>query len=132
MQPEVEELVRSGYAAFNGDDLDGLVAKLHPEIEWVEPREVEGVRTYLGRERIRRFLPSFRQTWAEFQVEPEEIMDAGPERVLVLARLNARGKGSGVPVTARVAHLWTIRDGLAVRVEVFVDRIDALKAAGVD
>jgi uncharacterized protein len=56
--------------------------------------------------------------------------DVDDERVLVLVRVHAEGKGSGVPVELRNAHEFTIRDGMLVRFKVYGDRAEALEAAG--
>jgi len=42
-----------------------------------------------------------------------------------LVRWNGRGKGSGLEIEATGAHLWTFRDGLAVRFDVYRDREEA-------
>ena len=48
----------------------------------------------------------------------------------MLTRYIGRGKGSGVDVDTPGAHLWTVKDGRAVRMVVFSDRERALEAAG--
>jgi ketosteroid isomerase-like protein len=58
----------------------------------------------------------------------EDIRDAGDD-VVAFVRMRARGKGSGIEVEARIAHLWTMRDGKGVRVRV-LERDAALEAAG--
>jgi ketosteroid isomerase-like protein len=65
----------------------------------------------------------------EWTLEPEEFIDAG-ERVVVLARLSARGKASGVPLVRRDGMVWTVRDGKAVRLDYFNNPTEALEAAG--
>jgi ketosteroid isomerase-like protein len=126
-----ERLVRAGYDAFNEGNIDFLVEHLDPNIEWVEPREVPGMRILGEPDGVRRYLEGFGELWEEFRIEPEELFVLDEERVLVLARLTARGKESGAPVEAGVAHLWTLRDGRAVGMKVFLDRVDALKEAGI-
>ena len=64
-----------------------------------------------------------------FTVEAEEFLDAG-DLVVVLIRWRGRGKESGVDVEAEGAHLWQLRDGKAVRWDVYRDRARALAAAG--
>jgi hypothetical protein len=39
---------------------------------------------------------------------------------------------AGADVDIRIAHPWTLRDGLVVRGEGYGDRREALEAAGVD
>jgi len=62
--------------------------------------------------------------------EPERFLDVDDERVLIFMRVTARGEGSGVPVENRVAHEYTIRDGVLTRWKGFADRSEALEAAG--
>ena len=62
--------------------------------------------------------------------EPEELIDAG-DKVFVFLLTKARGKASGAEVIARVANVWTFREGQAVEMKYFgEDRSAALEAAG--
>ena len=65
----------------------------------------------------------------EWTLEPEEFIDAG-ERVVVLARLSARGRASGVSLERHDGMVWTVRGGKAVRVDYFNNPTEALEAAG--
>ena len=67
--------------------------------------------------------------WEDWRVKPEEYIPAG-EFVVVLCRYTGRGKESGVEVDTHGAHLWTFREGKAIRIEVFSSRERALEAAG--
>ena len=59
------------------------------------------------------------------------FIDAGGDRVLVFSREGGRGKGSGAEVfTHLTAHLWTLKDGKAVRMQSYWERVDALAAVG--
>ena len=60
-------------------------------------------------------------------IEAEEFLASG-ERILALIHWTGRGKGSGAPLEARGAHLWTFREGLVVRLEVYRDRDEARAA----
>jgi ketosteroid isomerase-like protein len=50
--------------------------------------------------------------------------------VVVFFNARGRGRGSAVEIDAQWAHVWTFREGKATRVEGFLDRRDALAAAG--
>ena len=63
---------------------------------------------------------------------PERYLDVDDERVLVFVRATASGQQSGTPVTSLVAHEFTLRDGMIVRVKVYSDRDAALKALGLE
>jgi ketosteroid isomerase-like protein len=42
--------------------------------------------------------------------------------------MRARGKGSGVPLAIRTAHIWTLRDGKLARNELYREPDEALDA----
>ena len=67
-----------------------------------------------------------------YRNEPEEIIEVAEDKVVVLVRSEARGRMSGVEVGGRLAHLWTLRDGKAIRCESFGSREAALSAASAD
>ena len=60
-------------------------------------------------------------------IEAEEFLQSG-DRILVLVRWSGRGKGSGAEIEASGAHLWTFRDGLAVRFDTYRDAEEARAA----
>ena len=62
----------------------------------------------------------------------ERLIDAG-DQVVTLAIESGRGRGSGAEVqSARTAHVWTLRSGKAVRLDLYNDRAKALKALGLE
>jgi ketosteroid isomerase-like protein len=68
-------------------------------------------------------------TWKDWSCEAEDYLANG-DKVLVLCRYSGIAKGSGVPVDVVGAHVWTMDDGIAKRLEVFSDRERAREAAG--
>ena len=80
-------------------------------------------------------MRSFRDAgpWGRSQrFQPERYLDVDDERVLVLVRAIATGRGSGVSVETRIAHEITIRGGVIVRVKVHRGHSEALKAVGLE
>jgi ketosteroid isomerase-like protein len=122
--------MRRAYDAFNRGDLDGVFAAFARDFEYVASGAIPGVGgVYRGHEGFRRFIEGF---WGEFddtRVEIRELIEAG-DQVLVSVTQRGRGKQSGVEVRWDVWHLWTVRDGKAVRGQGFTSREEALEAAG--
>ncbi len=69
----------------------------------------------------------FRQFGRDYRFDIEETRGIG-DRVLLVATHSGRGRDSGVPVEARWAYVYTVRDGKVSRVELWGDR-DAREAA---
>jgi ketosteroid isomerase-like protein len=129
MSEENVELVRLGYEAFNRGDLDGVLDLCAPEVEWQDLAAID-VDAVTGKDAVRAFFKTVIEPWEEVRREPEEIIDLGGDRVLVLFHTTGRGKGSGIEVDARGGDLLTISDGKLVRWMAFPDQAQALEAAG--
>jgi ketosteroid isomerase-like protein len=43
----------------------------------------------------------------------------------------ARGRESGIEVTQRFVHVWTMRDRRACRMRAYLDKREAMRAAGI-
>ena len=126
MSQENVEVVRTIYRALERGDYSSN-EWADPDIEFVAPHEE---RTLRGVEAMQRSWREFLSAWKDFKAEPEEIIDAG-EQVLVLDKLGGRGRGSGVPADGlRGASLFTFREGRVVRLAQYTDRAEALEAAG--
>jgi uncharacterized protein len=124
------EVVRGMLKAWSSGDLDAARASLHPEIKWHDPpQQVGGGHVYRGLAGVGESMRNWVGTWDEWRYEPRELLDAG-ETVLAVGSQFGRGKGSKVEVSSDLFHLWTVREGKVVEMRMFLDRDEALKAAG--
>jgi ketosteroid isomerase-like protein len=85
---------------------------------------------YRGHDGFREWIAHFASAFESFTFEPREYIDAGDGKVVLVGRLSARGKGSGVSVERLDGQVWTIRGGKTVRLEYFSSPREALDAAG--
>jgi ketosteroid isomerase-like protein len=123
MSQESVELVRRIYEAWDrGESARDLIAE---DMEYVNPSYAVEPGTRHGR----KSLGLVRDTYEDFELKIERIIDAGDETV-VLAHYTASGPISGVPVAGEHGYVWTVRDGLAVRFQWFQSHREALEAAG--
>jgi ketosteroid isomerase-like protein len=123
------DTVRRIYAVWAEEGSPVSSGLLDPEIEWVNPPEAVEPGTRRGLEAFADAARTVAETFEGVRVEIERLMDAG-ERVVVIAILRGRGRGSGADVERRQGYVWTIRDGKAVRFEWFNDPSKAMEAAG--
>jgi ketosteroid isomerase-like protein len=101
-----------------------------PDAEIDMSRRVFNPARYHGIDGWARLNAEIREVWDEFRGTPEQFIDAG-DRVVVVERIHARGRGSGVVLeTRRSATIWTLRDGQVTRVQIGFDPQEALQAVG--
>jgi ketosteroid isomerase-like protein len=131
MSQENVDVVRTLYAIFARRDLEGAIPEYaDPDLELrVPPLYPDTPEVFRGREGIERWIAMVDEAWAEWRFEPQRYLEAGPT-VVVLARLIAEGGASGIHLEREVAHLWTLEEGRAISVRVYLDPADALAAAG--
>jgi ketosteroid isomerase-like protein len=102
--------------------MDGVLAHMHPDIEWHQAQGLAHGGLYRGLDEVRAnvFDPLDRDWWEEFVVTPEEFIDAGGD-VVVLGRYRGVARGTGKELDVPFVHVWTFEDERAVRFRQFLD-----------
>jgi len=119
--------------ALDEEALDRVMQVFHPEVEFHEDPKFPEAGVYRGHDAIRAYARQFSSEFDAFSWEGEDIRDAGNDQVLVFLRVRGRGKGSGADVDIRAGWLFTLTraaEAKVVRVDAYLDRRDALEAAG--
>jgi ketosteroid isomerase-like protein len=117
-------------------DFATMNAVFHPDhvlvpLTTLDTDEVRGARGYQAYQR-EQSGPSSRAGEApmSWEVDLEGFVDVGPNKVLCVATLRARGSASGIDMDQRTWFVVTVRDGQVSRTEHYSDSTAALKAAG--
>jgi ketosteroid isomerase-like protein len=127
MSVENVEALRRGYAAVNRGDIDGLLATVHPDVEFTSLiAEAEG-ETFHGHDGVRRWRREVVLPLGGLHGEPEEVRDLGD---VAIARLLGTYRPRGVEVRQTVWHVVRFRDGIATSWHFFRTEEEALEAAG--
>ena len=125
------ELIRRFFDAFNRKDIEAQLEPLGEDYEWRPAFTggglVEGS-VYRGRDGYRRYWREQAETWAEIQLELDEVRELG-ECVLVLAHIHAVGRASGVEVDQPFAGIWRFDGDRLVAGRAYRTRDEALRAA---
>jgi ketosteroid isomerase-like protein len=93
------------------------------------PDYPEGKLVFRGRQGAAELIAMLHDSWGEWSFETDRFIDAG-DRVVVFARILAKGGVSGVPIELETTHVWTVSAGRALSVQFYRDRSEALEAAG--
>jgi ketosteroid isomerase-like protein len=117
MSQENVDLVRGGYDDFNSGNIDGVIARLHAEVEWVEPgggKAPSG--TFRGPDSVANdVFAKVPETFDEFTVE---VVNARDEVDTVVVTSHFKGKSrSGAELDAQAEQVWEVRDDKIARLE---------------
>ena len=132
MSKEHVEAFKRGLEAGNRGDVDGLLDELHPEIEWHSALHVlmgGQLTVFRGHAGVRRMIGDLNETFAEVHIEMSEFRDLRDGLVAIGCTRN-RGKASGVETETPLALVTEIRDGKTISIRAYLDREEALEAAG--
>ena len=119
-------LARRIYDAWNrGGFADELLAE---DIQYVNPHDAVETGTREGRGTFRRFFDGF----TDFSIELERLEPVGADEVLAVGEISTHSRAAGVPMRIRQTHIWTFREGLAIRFKWFNDPQEGIEAAGLE
>jgi ketosteroid isomerase-like protein len=109
-----EQTLRRAYVAFNARDIEGALALMHADVDW--PNGMEGGRE-LGHDAVRAYWT--RQFGViDSHVEPVGFSEDEEGRVVVAVDQVVRDLDGGLLSEQRVEHVYTLRDGLIVRMDI--------------
>jgi ketosteroid isomerase-like protein len=130
MSQENVEVVRRHHEAFIRGDREGTLQPLHPEVEFVFRAGLD-LPTAHGHAELDKAMRQWLGTWRResYRFEAREYRDIG-HRVLVRCFEHGLGRESGVEVTRELFQVWDVRNGKAIRCEVFEEQEEALEAVG--
>jgi ketosteroid isomerase-like protein len=122
---------RSLAAAVEADELwpeaEAAYSYLHPEVEW--KLGFAGL-TFRGRLEVARGWDDILDAVDDYRLTLCEVTDLGGDQVLATIDRSLKGKQTGVEMSGPIFSLYTLRDGLIVRMEQYSDRAEALEAVG--
>jgi ketosteroid isomerase-like protein len=125
------EVVKHGYAAWQGGNLDEVVTDYTENVE-IRPylgRSL-GASTYHGHRGVRQWYADANEEWEHLDVTPEEFVEAKGVVVVGMHAVGV-GRGSHIEVDAHIWHVIELADRKIYRLRGFGDRAEALRAAGI-
>jgi ketosteroid isomerase-like protein len=127
----VARSVTRGFAAIKRGDIEMMLRTFYdPDVEWHGTiGGLEEQRVVHGHAEVLEGFADYFETWERLALRPEEVIDTGNELIVFVHEV-ARGRERGMVVETDTATVQTLRDGLIVRVRNFMDRSEALEAAG--
>jgi ketosteroid isomerase-like protein len=124
------EFVEGAIAAFSKGDWVTLESFYWPDAEAQAPEGWPEAENARGWPAMRRQFERLKDSWEEDSFEVLSAEDLGEERVFLAGIWHTRGKGSGIEVDLETWVLATLREGRISRIEFYIDREKAMRAAG--
>lgn len=115
------EVVKAHYDANDRKDLNGMVADIAPDARWTEMSGFPCAGTYVGPEAIiENVFKALGGMFDDYAFVLDRLLDAGGQAVGI-GDYSGINKKTGKPFTARVVHVWDVKDGKIVAFEQFTD-----------
>lgn len=120
--PTDKQIIEAHYAASDRGDLDGMLAPLAADIEWVEAAGFPLAGTYRGPDAVKTgVFIALGGLFEGFSLTIDRVIDGGDGAVVGIGTYRGTNRESGKSFEARVVHIWTVRDGQAVAFEQVAD-----------
>ncbi|MCK9816478.1 nuclear transport factor 2 family protein [Pseudomonas sp. MAFF 302046] len=115
-------LIKSTYEGANSqENAKNTAAALAPDARWTEAAGFPLAGTYVGFDAIvENVFKRLASDWEGFAFNVESYVAQG-DKVFAYGNYSGVFKATGRPMNARVAHLWTLKDGKVTHFEQFVD-----------
>jgi ketosteroid isomerase-like protein len=124
------EIVLAAYARFNAGDRSADNLGIWDEAGEYRPApEDPEFAVHRGIDAVRHHYASWVDAYPDLTLEPVEARGRG-DTVFLWVHCSGSGRESEVPLSMRLAHVITMRDGKVTRLHVYRDRAEALNAAG--
>ena len=131
MSRENMEIVRRATEAMLSGDAATALDALDPDVEWhATVGGLEEGRVARGHEEVAQAFADYFAIWERIELRADDYIDAGGDQVVVFFHEVAKGRQSGAVVETDTGTVNTVRNGKIARVRSYMQRSDALEAAG--
>jgi ketosteroid isomerase-like protein len=121
-------VVRRMWEAFLQNDFETSLAAFHTDVEWDGTNLPDGTISR-GLDAVVDHTIRWAEMWETWEVELEDVIDAGADRVIAFIREQGRSE-AGLDMNERHSELYVVRGGKIVYRKGYSDADEALVEAG--
>jgi ketosteroid isomerase-like protein len=118
-------IVRRFYEARGNSEIIRQV--LAPDVRWEVVPGFPHSGTYLGLSGVFDFFTRLFGEFEDWHTAPSEFFETA-DSVIAVGTYSGRAKATGKSFESRFAHIWTVRDGVIVRLQQCADTVQLAKA----
>jgi ketosteroid isomerase-like protein len=131
MSAEDIERIRRGFELLERGELDEAFGDIHPDFELNDTIVLEDTTEKRGPEALRENFRQLRDAFDEIHYDLREFVDLG-DRVLARVGAYMHAEQTGIEFNIEVGQIWTVRDGKAMRLDIYPSWEEAREAAGIE
>lgn len=124
--PPPTEIVAHVYSAFARRDVSRIFESFSESVEILQSPELPWGGFYRGHDEAKEFFAALTK-WISSAVTIEQTINAG-DRVVIVGRTRGKVNATGNSFDVPFAHVWTVRGGLVIRAEFYIDHPTMLHA----
>jgi ketosteroid isomerase-like protein len=123
------DIIKSTYEGKTSEENGKNLAKyVSEDISWTEAKGFPYAGTYIGLENVTKNVFSrLGSEWIDYKFTPEDYV-ANEDKVVAYGTYSGTYKLTNKPFTARVSHIWKLKNGRIIHFEQFVDSQPVIEA----
>jgi len=123
------DIIKSTYEGKTSEENGKNLAKyVSEDISWREAKGFPYAGTYIGLENVTKNVFSrLGSEWIDYKFTPEDYV-ANEDKVVAYGTYSGTYKLTNKPFTARVSHIWKLKNGRIIHFEQFVDSQPVIEA----
>ena len=115
------EVIKAHYAGSDTKDLAAMLAPLTPTTRWTEMAGFPCAGTFIGPDAVvENVFMALGAAWDGYTLKVDRLIDGG-DTIVGVGTYTGTYKKTGKSMTARVTHVWDMKDGKVVQFEQFTD-----------
>jgi ketosteroid isomerase-like protein len=117
------DIIKAHYAGSDAKDLAAMLAPLTAQTLWTEMAGFPCAGTWRGPEEVvAHVFAALGRDWEGYAFTLERLVDGG-DSIVGIGTYTGVYRATGKAMTARVTHVWDLKDGKVTRFEQFTDTL---------
>ena len=117
------EIIKAHYAGSDTKDLAAMLAPVTATTRWTEMAGFPCAGTYIGPDAVvQNVFMAIGAAWDGYALKVDRLIDGG-DTIVGVGTYTGTFKATGKAMTARVTHVWDMKDGKVVQFEQFTDTL---------
>ena len=115
------EIIKAHYAASDTKDLAAMLAPVTATTRWTEMAGFPCAGTFIGPDAVvENVFMVIGAAWDGYMLKVDRLIDGG-DTIVGVGTYTGTFRATGKSMTARVTHVWDMKDGKVVQFEQFTD-----------